>query len=60
MSSNDALLINSDGILSNFDEVCVRLDSDTSVEEATNRVFIVGHEIILSDLQKLTHSFGLR
>ena len=60
MSSNDALLINSDGILSNFDEVCVRLDSDTSIEEATNRVFVVGHEIILSDLRKLTHSFGLR
>ena len=60
MSSNDALLINSDDKLSNCDEVCLRLDYDTSVEDATNRVFIVSHECILSDLMKLAHSFSLR
>ena len=56
--SNDVLLIDSDGILNNCNESCIRLDSDISVEEATNRVFLVGHKFILPDLKKLYNSFG--
>ena len=60
MSSNDVLFINSDDKLSNYDEVCVRLYSDTSVEEATNRVFVVDRKFMLSTLKRLAHYFGLR
>ena len=35
MSSNEALLINSDDTLNNCNESCLRLDLDISVEEAT-------------------------
>ena len=49
MSSNEALLINLDGILNNCNEVCLRLDDDTSIEATANRVFVVGHKFLLSD-----------
>ena len=43
-----------------MNEACLRLDSNTSVEEATNMVFIVSRKFILSDLKKSAHSFGLQ
>ena len=49
MSSNEALLINLDGILNNCNEVCLRLDDDTSIEATANRVFVVCHKFLLSD-----------
>ena len=52
--------INSDSILNNYNEPWLQLHWDVSVEEATNRVFVVGREFILSDLKKLSHSFGLK
>ena len=45
MSSNEALLINLDGIINNCNKACLRLESDTSVEETANMVFIVGQKI---------------
>ena len=60
MTSKLTLLSNSDDKLRSFDWVCLRIDSNTSIEEATNRVFVVSHKFILSDLKKLAHSFGLR
>ena len=51
---------NSDDNLRNRDGVCLRIDYDTSIEEDTNRVFVVGHKFILSDLKKLVHYFDLR
>ena len=60
MISKLALLSNSDNKLRNCNEVCLRTNSDTSIEEATNRVFVVGHKSILSYLKKLVLSFGLR
>ena len=59
MSSNDALLINSDGIMNDC-KVCLRLDSDSSVEEATNKVLGVRHKFVLFDLKKLDYSFSLK
>ena len=41
------LLISSEDGLRNGDGVCLRIDSDTSIEDATNRVFVVGHKFIL-------------
>ena len=41
MSSNEASLINSDGILNSYNEPFLRLDSDISVEEATNIEFLL-------------------
>ena len=32
-----------DDALRNSDDICFRIDSDTSVEVATERVFVVGH-----------------
>ena len=32
--------------LRNCDEVWLRIDYDASVEDATNRVFVVGHKFI--------------
>ena len=60
MSSNEASLINSDGILNNCNESCLRLDSDNSVENATNRVFIVWHEFLSSNWKQLVHSSSLK
>lgn len=58
--TNKALLINSDSIMNNYNEACLRLDSNICVKEATNRVFVVGHKFILPDLKKLAHSFDLK
>ena len=41
-------------------KVCLRIDSDTSVEDVKNRVFVIDHKFILSDLKKLAHYFGMR
>ena len=60
MTSKLALLSNSDDNLRNCYVVCLRINSDTSTEEAINRVFVVGHKFILSYLKKLIHYFGLR
>ena len=49
--SNVALLIRDEDDLRNCDEVCLRIDSDTSVEVATKTVYDVGHKFILSDLK---------
>ena len=53
---------NSDDNLRNRDGVCLRIDPDTSIEEDTNRVFVVGHKFIFSYFKKLVHYFyfGLR
>ena len=58
--SNVALLIRDEDDLRNCDEVCLRIDSDTSVEVATKTVYDVGHKFILSDLKELAHAFGLQ
>ena len=55
-----ALLISSEDVLRNCDEVCQRIDYDTSIADATNRVSVIGHKLILSYLKILSHSFGLR
>ena len=60
MNSNEALLVNLDGIMKNYNEAFLRLDYNHSVEEATNRVFVLGRKFILSDLKKLAHSFRLK
>ena len=60
MISKVALLISLEDVLRNFDEVCLRIDSDTYIKDATNRIFVVVQKIILSDVKKLTHSFGLK
>ena len=60
MISKVALLISLEDVLRNFDEVCLRIDSDTYIKDATNRIFVVVQKIILSDLKKLTHFFGLK
>jgi len=59
MSLNETLLINSDGIMNNCNEACIRLDSDTSVEAATNRVFVVGHKFVFFLFKEIS-SFGLK
>ena len=45
-TSSITLLIKntSEDNLRSCDEVCLRTDSDASVEDDTNRVFIVGHK----------------
>ena len=58
--SNVVLLVRDEDGLRNCDEVYLRIDSDDSVEVATNRVFVVGRKYILSDLKILPHSFGLK
>ena len=58
--SNDALLIRDEEDLRNSDEVCLQIDSDTSFEVVTKRVFVVGHKFILSGLKELDHSFSLK
>ena len=56
----DLFIRNVDGdVLRNSDDMCLRIDSDTSVEVATKRVFGVGHIYILDDLRQLAKSFGL-
>ena len=57
---NVALLIRDEDGLRNCGEVCLSIDSDTSIEVATNGLFIVGHKFILSYLKKLAHYFGLK
>ena len=57
---NYPLLIRDEDSLRNCDEICLYIDSDTSVKVATKRVFVVGHKFILSDLKVLAHSFGLK
>ena len=39
MSSNEVLVINSDGILYNCNESCLWLNSGIPLEETTNRAF---------------------
>ena len=56
---NDPLLIRDKDGLRNCDEICLHVDSGTSVEVATKRVFVVGHKFILPYLKELAHSFGL-
>ena len=46
--------------MKNYSEPCLQLDSDISVEETTNKVFVVGHKFILSDFKKLARAFGLK
>ena len=58
MRLNDLLLIRDEDGLRNYDEICLHIDSNTSVEVATKRVFVVGHKLMLSDLKELAHSFG--
>ena len=58
--SNVALSIRDEDDLRNCDEVYLRIDSDTSIEVATNRVFVVGNNYIVYALKKLTHSLGLK
>ena len=58
--SNDALLIRDEDDRRNCDEICLRIDSDTSVEVVTKIVFIVGHKYILSDLKELVSAFSLK
>ena len=58
--SNVALLVRDEDGLRNCDEVCLRIDSDTSVEVVTNRVFVVCHKFILHNWKKLAHYFGLK
>ena len=48
-----------DDVLCNSDDICLRIDSGTSVEVATERVFVVGHIYILDDLRQLVKCFGL-
>ena len=43
---NDPLLIRDEDGLRNCDEMCLHIDSDTSVEVPTKREFIVGHKFI--------------
>ena len=44
--SNVALSIRDEDGLRNCDKVCLRIDSDTSAEVATNSVFFVGYLFI--------------
>ena len=46
--------------MSYCDEACLRLDSDISIEEATNMVSVISRKFILPDPRKLAFSFGLR
>ena len=48
-----------DDVLRNSDDICLRIDSDTYVEVATERLFVVGHIYTLDDLRQLARSFGL-
>ena len=57
---NDPLLVRDEDDQRNCDEICLHIDSNTSLEVATKRVFIVGHKFILSHLKELAHSFGLK
>ena len=57
---NDHLLIRNEDGLRNCDEICLHIDSNTFVEVAPKRIFVVGHQFILSDLKELADSFGLK
>ena len=46
-------------VLRSSDDICLRIDSDPSVEVATERVFVVEHIYLLDVLRQLTKYFGL-
>ena len=48
-----------DGVLRSSNDMCLRIDSDITVEVATVRVFVVGRVYVLDDLRQLVISFGL-
>ena len=48
-----------DDVFRNSDDICLQIDSDTSVEVATEMVFVVGYIYILDDLRQLVKCFGL-
>ena len=48
-----------DDVLRSSNDMCFRIDSDTTVEVATERVFVVGHINIFDDLRQLAKSFCL-
>ena len=52
-------MIGSEDDLRNCDEVCIRIDCNTSVKDDISRLLVVGCKFILSDLNKLAYSFGL-
>ena len=52
-------MISSEDDLRNCDEVCLRIDCNTSVKDDISRLLVVGCKFILSDLNKLAYSFGL-
>ena len=56
---NDPLLVRDEDGLRNYDEMGLHIDYDTSVEVATERVFVVRHKFILFHLKELAHSVGL-
>ena len=57
---NDHLLIRNEDGLRNCDEICLYIDSNTFVEVDPKRIFVVGHQFILSDLKEVADSFGLK
>ena len=48
-----------DDVLRSSNNICLQIDSDTTVEVTTERVFVVGYIYILDDLRQLAKSFGL-
>lgn len=41
-------------------EKVLRLDSDTLIDETSNRIFKIDHLYVISQLRDLTHSFGIK
>ena len=54
------LLFRDEDGMCNCHEIYLHIYSNTFVEVATIRVFVVGHKFILSDLKELAHPFGLK
>ena len=48
-----------DGVLRSSKDICLRIDSDITVEVATVRVFVVGRVYVLDDFRQLVIYFGL-
>ena len=48
-----------DNVLRRSNDICLRIESDTTVEVATKRVFVVRHIYTLDDLRHLAKYFGL-
>ena len=48
-----------DYVLRSSNYICLRVDSDITVEVATVMVFVVGYVYILDDLRQLAKSFVL-